>query len=314
MLTTAPVPAEDVFLEDVVRGLSLSRKELPSRYFYDDVGSALFEAITALPEYGLTRADERLLRDYAPAIANALEGRFRVAELGCGSGRKTRWLLEALRTSCYHPIDVSPAALDQCRRELSPYAGVQPFAGTFLEGMKAVASARGNESLLVLFLGSTIGNFANQDAIDFLRAIRALLRPGDAMLIGFDLVKDSGTLLNAYDDPAGVTAAFNRNLLARINRECGADFDLRTFTHEARYVENCRRVEMHLRSISSQTVTIARARRSFHFTAGETIWTESSHKYRPEDISALARLCGFEERLAWTDSSWPFTESLWTSV
>lgn len=307
-------PAVNQFLDDVVEGLSRPQKQLQPLYFYDDVGSALFEAITVLPEYGLTRADERLLRLHAAEIVQEAGGASTIAELGCGTGRKTRWILEAAGDPEYHPIDVSASALDQCRRDLSRFARVKPCVSTFLEGLGTVTAHRsGSDPLLVLFLGSTIGNFGRDPALEFLSEVRALLRRGDSMLIGFDLIKPKATLLSAYDDGAGVTAAFNRNLLARMNRELLADFQLRTFEHEARFVEPCRRIEMHLRSTVEQWVTIGAARQSFHFKAGESIWTESSHKYLPEEPSALAQSCGFREKASWSDQEWPFTESLWVA-
>lgn len=305
----APDIAE--FLADVVEGLSEPVKTIPPKYFYDDVGSALFEAITALPEYGLTRADERLLRRHAPAIARFVGAEARIVELGSGTGRKTRQILRAFRTPEYHAIDVSAAALEQCRRDLSAVARVQIHSGTYLDGIGQISLIRGPEPLLVLFLGSTIGNFGHDDGTAFLRSLGGLLRPGDLLLIGFDLVKDRNCLLAAYDDPVGVTAAFNLNLLARINRELGADFKLRQFAHEARYDDSKRRVEMHLRSLKEQTVTIGMAGRHFEFREDETIWTESSHKFRPADLPILAKSTGFREVAQWADTGWPFAESLW---
>lgn len=299
------------FLRDVVDGLSQPRKQLPSRYFYDAVGSALFEAITALDAYGLTRADERLLRTHAGAIVKMAGNHARVVELGCGSGRKTRWILEALPSTTYHPIDVSAAALTQCRAELSQYARVVPFTGTFLDGLSEAAANRGDEPLLVLFLGSTIGNFSAADGVEFLTDVRAHLRPGDSMLIGFDLVKEHSVLLEAYNDPAGVTAAFNLNLLSRINRELHGNFKIRQFEHHVKYNDQLQRIEMHLASTVQQTASIGVAGLTFEFEAGETIWTESSHKYQKVQLSELARTCGFREAGCWVDREWPFAESIW---
>jgi L-histidine N-alpha-methyltransferase len=304
----------DNFAEDVRQGLSRPRKELPAKYLYDELGSALFEAITKLPEYGLTRADERLLHRCARQLGG---GFHRIAELGSGSGRKARILLEAMGSAnglVYHPIDLSPAALDACQRTLRGVVDVRPLEAGFFAGLDAVAAdRRSGEKLLVLFLGSTIGNFDSVSALDFLRQVRARLQDGDALLIGFDLVKPRAQLLAAYDDPTGVTAAFNVNLLGRINRELGGGFDLRNFAHEARYEEAHQRIEMHLRARCRQTVHIGALGLTVNFEESETIWTESSYKYRPEEIPAMAASSGFHCTHVWTDAEWPFCESLWTA-
>ena len=309
------------FARDVRDGLSKpGQKELPSIYLYDDVGSVLFEAITVLPEYGLTRADERLLQRYAPAILERLPPPVVVAELGSGSGRKTRWLLEALARRepvSYYPIDISPSALAKCERELADLGAVSivGLETSYLDGVRAVASLRRpDQTLLVLFLGSTVGNFDRPAAERFLRKIRHCLMPGDALLLGTDLEKPAADLLLAYDDPAGVTAAFNLNLLARINRELGGDFALRSFAHEARHNDRERRIEMHLRATTKQTVTI----RAAHFTCtlqeGETIWTEACHKYRVEELPGMAHRTGFACEAQWVDGEWPFAENLWLAA
>ena len=275
------------------------QKELPSKYLYDEIGSALFEVVSVLPEYGLTRADERLLHRHAADIVSRLKPQVLVAELGSGSGKKTRWLLEALaRLQCttYCPIEISPTALARCESELGRIecVSIVGFERPYLDGLLAAAARRNeNDQLLVLFLGSTIGNFDRDAAERFLAEVRRILFPGDALLLGTDLEKPLAQLLAAYDDPIGVTAAFNLNLLARINRELGANFDLRAFRHEARYNTQHQRVEMHLRSMGDQTVSIPRAGCSVSFLKEETIWTESSHKYRAEEISALAMRNGF---------------------
>jgi L-histidine N-alpha-methyltransferase len=307
------------FASDVRYFLSKSpQRELHSKYLYDDIGTALFEVITLLPEYGLTRADERVLRSNADDIVRRLPSPAVVAELGSGSGRKTRWILEALTKrgyALYYPIDVSAAALHACRNELGTIDSVHivEIEGSYIEGLKAVAARRStDESLLLLFLGSTIGNFERGPAEDFLREIRALLRPGDSLLLGTDLVKPIAQVLPAYDDPTGVTAAFNLNLLARINRELGADFDLRNFRHEARYNEAERRIEMHLRSEIAQTVKIRGADFQFTLQSGETIWTESSHKFGLSEVQRLARATGFVCVEQWVDPEWPFAENLFT--
>ena len=298
-----PAAARSEMLSEVWDGLSRPQKELPSRYLYDELGSALFEAITCLPEYGLTRADQRLLAQ----VARDLPPGFRcVAELGSGTGKKLRPLLAAQRAP-YRPIDLSASALEQAVRELGGVAPVAPVRASYLEGLHRLP--RGGGPLLLLFVGSTIGNFDPACAGDFLRAIRARLDPEDAFLIGFDLVKPLPDLLAAYDDPAGVTAAFNRNLLGHLNRALGADFALERFAHEARWVAGPARIEMHLRSLARQTARVAG--REFHFAPGETIWTESSHKFELGGIAALARASGFTMERTWVDEEWPFAECLW---
>jgi len=292
------------------------QKELPSKYLYDEIGSALFEVVSVLPEYGLTRADERLLHRHAADIVSRLKPQVLVAELGSGSGKKTRWLLEALaRRQCttYCPIEISPTALARCENELGQIdcVSIVGFERPYLDGLLAAAARRNeNDHLLVLFLGSTIGNFDRDAAERFLTEVRRILFPGDALLLGTDLEKPLPQLLAAYDDPLGVTAAFNLNYLARINRELGADFDLASFRHEARYNIPHQRVEMHLRSTRDQNVSIPRSRCTVSFLENETIWTESSHKYRAEDISAMALRNGFRCDSQWIDTEWPFAESL----
>ena len=306
------------FAADVRTGLTKPQKELHSKYLYDELGSSLFEAITHLPEYGLTRADVRLLRWYAGEIARLTPQPVAVIELGSGVGSKTRHLLHALREKTlpdelrYYPIDVSADALARCERELSDLAQVRPLLASYSPGLEAAAAERKpGEALLVLFLGSTIGNFEPKCARAFLRDLQRALRPGDSLLIGTDLVKNTEQMLAAYDDPTGVTGAFNLNLLGRINRELGGDFRLRAFEHEARWNEEHRRIEMHLRSRVDQTAFIAEGELMVPFLAGETIWTESSHKFLPSELHTLADLAGFEPTAQWIDREWPFAENLW---
>jgi L-histidine N-alpha-methyltransferase len=301
--------------DDVREGLSQAgQKQLSCQYLYDDAGTALFEAIAAAPEYGLTRADTRLIRRLAPELPGYFEAPVAVAELGSGSGSKTRRILESLAQSgpvAYYPIDLSAAALARCAREMTALADVHPIEESYLNGLRqAVCARRPGQSLLVLFLGSTIGNFERAAAQDFLREVHACLMPGDALLLGTDLIKPVARLLLAYDDPAGVTAAFNRNLLARINRELGADFALRNFAHEARWNARHRRVEMHLRSLKAQRVSIRAAGFKCELRKDETIWTESCHKFYAEEIGEMAAAAGFECRAQWLDDTWPFAESL----
>ncbi|HET7149776.1 MAG TPA: L-histidine N(alpha)-methyltransferase [Candidatus Acidoferrum sp.] len=305
------------FAADVRESLTKAgQRELPSKYLYDEVGSALFEAISVLPEYGLTRADARLLQKYAGEIVLRLPSPLQVAELGSGSGKKTRWILEALarrQKTYYYPIEISPHALAACEKELGciDLVSLVGYEQPYLEGLRSVANSRSeHDHLLVLFLGSTIGNFDRGVDEQFLREIRDTLRPGDALLLGTDLEKSVELQLLAYDDPAGVTAAFNLNLLARINRELGADFDLTCFRHEVRWNQTDRCIEMHLRSTCRQTVHIPAANLRVALDEGETIWTESSHKYKAEEIPGMAARSGFRCEAQWIDSEWPFAQNL----
>ncbi len=305
------------FAAEVRAGLDhAGQKELPSKYLYDDVGSALFEVISLLPEYGLTRADERLLRCHAENIVQHVPSKVTVAELGSGSGKKTRCVLEALGSSrqvWYCPIEISAAALAMCQRELGDmdFVSIVGFEREYLDGLLEVAARREEgEHLLVLFLGSTIGNFERPAGVRFLREVRRILQPGDSLLLGTDLEKPLPQLLRAYDDPLGVTAAFNLNLLARINRELGGDFILEQFQHEARFNREARSVEMHLRSRRNQTVTIPGAGFSVKLLEDETIWTESSHKYCLTEVVEIGKQAGFRCQTQWTDNDWPFAESL----
>jgi dimethylhistidine N-methyltransferase len=312
-----PSNATYEFAADVKAGLSRRRqKELPSKYLYDDVGSALFEVISYLPEYGLTRADERLLRRHADEIVDRLAGPVAVAELGSGSGKKTRWLLEAMcrrQRTFYYPVEISRSALAMCERELGNIdcISILGFEREYLDGLVEVAACRHDgEHLLVLFLGSTIGNFDRPAGEKFLQEVRRILEPGDSVLLGADLEKSSVQLISAYDDELGVTAAFNLNLLARINRELEADFDLSKFAHVAKINPVERSVEMHLRSKCRQRVSIPAAEIVVEFREDETIWTESSHKYSAEEIVATAGRAGFRCETQWIDEEWPFAESL----
>lgn len=319
-MTTAPVPIAsgrpESFAADVRAGLTKTpQKELPSKYLYDQLGSRLFDAICELPEYGLTRADERLLRRHSPEIADQMPGNLLVCELGSGSGGKTRWILEALtrrRQISYYPIEISPLALSLCQRELADIdsLAIVGLEREYLDGLRHVSERRGtDQAILVMFLGSTIGNFSAPADLRFLQDIRRLLRPGDFLLLGSDLLKPIPDLISAYDDTLGVTAAFNLNLLSRVNLELGADFDLRQFRHEARFNTVTSSVEMHLRSLRAQTVTIGTHFR-VGFQDGETIWTENSHKYSLAEIAEKAQTANFRVQAQWVDQQWPFAENL----
>jgi L-histidine Nalpha-methyltransferase len=314
--TIAPITAGE-FAADVRNGLTRpGQKELPSKYLYDAIGSKLFEVITELPEYGLTRADERLIRAHAREIVDRIPGDVLVCELGSGSGTKTRWILEAVsrrRHTYYFPIEISRAALAVCRKELSDIdsVGIVGLEREYLDGLLEVAARRREgQRILVLFLGSTIGNFSHPADLKFLRDVRMMLTRGDALLLGADLEKPVPRLIQAYDDPLGITAAFNLNLLARINRELDGDFRLDRFRHEALFNPNTGSVEMHLRSLGRQTVVIPAADLRVAFEDGETIWTENSHKYSHDEIARLADSTGFRCEAQWVDPEWPFAESL----
>jgi len=305
------------FAADVRAGLTRAgQKELPSKYLYDDVGSALFEVISVLPQYGLTRADERLLQRNASDIVSRLPARVLVAELGSGTGKKTRWILRALcrrQHTSYFPIEISPAALAMCKRELGDMEAISivGFEREYLDGLLEVAARRRpGDHLLVLFLGSTIGNFDRPAGFQFLRQLRGILQAGDSLLLGTDLEKPTTQLLDAYDDPLGVTAAFNLNLLARANRELDANFALEQFEHCVRFNPEARSIEMHLRSKRNQAVEIPRSALSVDFADGETIWTESCHKYSAAEVSDIAKAVGFRCDTQWVDAEWPFAESL----
>lgn len=318
MLTSAAVAGvPSAFAAAVRAGLTKAgQKELPSKYLYDEVGSKLFEVICSLPEYGLTRADERLLQGHAQEIVERIPGDVLVCELGSGSGKKTRWILEAFclrQYTQYFPIEISPTALAECRRELADMkcVGVVGLESEYVAGLTKVAEKRaGDQRILVLFLGSTIGNFSPPADLEFLRQIRSALRDGDALLLGTDLDKPADDLVAAYDDPLGVTAAFNLNILARINRELKGEFVLSRFRHVARFNTATRSIEMHIESLQPQSVRIPGADLTVHFEEGESIWTENSHKYVLSEVDEMIRGAGFRKEAQWVDEPWPFAESL----
>jgi L-histidine N-alpha-methyltransferase len=322
-MVTRPIPVTRPgdFALLVREGLTREgQKELPSKFFYDEVGSALFDQICLLPEYGLTRAEERILVRHASEIVQHLPRPVAVAELGSGTGKKTRLLLEALcrhHTLSYYPIEISPAALAACERELNDIRciSIVGLEREYLDGLLEVTARRAEgQHLLVLFLGSSVGNFDGDASTHFLRQLRRILWEGDFLLLGVDLEKPVHTLLAAYDDPLGVTAAFNRNLLDRINRELGADFKLAQFAHQAIFNHRTHSVEMHLRSRDEQTVTIPGADLVVKLARGETIWTETSHKYSLDELRGMASGSGFRSAGTWLDSAWTFAENLWVAV
>lgn len=314
------------FAEDVRRGLTASPKVLQPKYFYDELGSLLFGAICALPEYYVFRAEMEILRASAGEIAAWLPGPVRVIELGSGDARKTRLIIDAVLARQgsfdYLPIDVSRSALEQSSEELLsayPNLRVTGWVGDYREALRAIREESQGpgarfKHTLVLFVGSTLGNLEPEERNELLRSIRDLLKPGDAFLLGVDLRKPEDVLIPAYDDPLGVTAAFNLNVLARINRELGGEFDLRSFRHLARYDRALGRIEMHLESLRRQTVPIHGAGIEVPFEAGETIHTESSYKFDPDQIAELAAGAGMELRRSWFDRARRFSSNLLVAV
>jgi len=306
LFTTTPA-SRCRFADDVRAFLTLQPRQLPSHYLYDELGSALFEAICRLPWYPLTRAELRLLGAHAREILDA--GVTTVIELGAGSGAKLSALIAGAGTGRgpldLHIVDVSRSALAQASRALEGFENVRfmPHETTYEAGLEEfghVKSVKGRR--LALFLGSNIGNFDPPGRDAFLRTVRASLNPRDALLLGVDLVKPERDLLLAYDDPLGVTAAFNLNLLSRINRELQGDFDLDGFTHRALWNEKHSRIEMHLRSARRQRIGIRGADLEFVMGEGEMIWTESSYKYGAPEIVSMLEGSGFSVRAQWIDS------------
>jgi len=313
------VPALDVanvheqFLADARAGLLRSgQKSLPPKYLYDALGSALFEAITQLPEYDLWRAEHALLEAHASRIA-ALSGACNIVELGSGSASKTIMLLQALLRDhpvSYSAVDVSSTALQLTQRVLAGLNGlrVRSVQAEYLAGLSSALQSRGSGAALVLLLGSSLGNLDFGANVRFLRQVRAALRPGDTLLLGADLLKPEPRLLAAYDDALGVTAAFNLNLLVRMNRELGADFPLQQFRHRARFNRETRDVEMHLQSLTAQQVRFPRF--TVAFEPGESIHTESSHKYSLAELERLGANSGFRPHGQWVEESAQFASCL----
>lgn len=294
------------FADDVKKGLCGNPKQLPCEYFYDNRGFQLFEDICLLPEYYCTRAEESILRDRAEGIAAVTSDPVQVVELGSGTSAKTRWLLKALLEArervVYRPIDICRDVLTVGASELKaefPRLVVKPIVARYEEGLQALDTDDGG--ILLLWLGSSIGNLGRGEAATFLADLRVRLRVGDLMLIGIDLIKNLKVLEAAYNDKAGVTAAFNLNLLARINRELGGDFDLKQFRHVAFYNVEESRIEMYLESCRDQLVSIANLDTKVSFKAGERIHTENSYKYDLDSIEALVNRAGLRQLNQWFD-------------
>lgn len=300
------------FADDVRAGLHAHPKTLPSKYFYDDLGSALFEAITALPEYYLTRAETEILKQWGWEIVRALGNPIEFLELGSGSAVKTQLLIEeALRIQSslrYSPIEISPEAVRASATALVaafPQLRVRAYAADYF-AILGTPDLRFEHRVLAMFMGSNIGNYEPAQAAALLGRVSASLHAGDGLLIGADLKKDPRTLELAYDDPTGVTAAFNKNILGRINRELGGGFDVASFRHVAVYERTAGRVASYLEATRSCDVTIDALGEHIHFDAGERIHTESSYKFSREDIERLGSAAGFNLVRTWMDSGQRF--------
>jgi L-histidine Nalpha-methyltransferase len=309
LTTPAAAPSESTrgFAGEVRHFLTQRPRQLPSRYLYDDVGSALFEAICRLPWYPLTRAELRLLEGHAREILGA--GVTTIVELGPGSGAKLSALIAGAGDDRgrlqVHLVDVSGSALAEAERALEGHDDVRVVThrATYETGLRELSLTRSSPGRrLALFLGSNIGNFDPPGRDAFLATVRSALDRGDAFLLGVDLLKPVPGLILAYDDPLGVTAAFNLNLLRRINHELQGDFDLREFSHRAIWNEEASRIEMHLHSERRQRIAVRGADLAFVMEPGETIWTESSYKYRPQDIVSMLERSGFGVRAQWIDA------------
>lgn len=300
------------FAEDVAAGLTAEPKRLSCRYFYDREGSRLFAAICELPEYYLTRAETEILQSHASEIAALFPQDVTVVELGSGSAVKTRLLLKALlsgRQVRYVPIDICRPVLEESAADLLqrfPSLEIIAVAAEYDEGLRHLPR-ESDRPRLILWLGSNIGNFTRAEAAEFLRRIRTIMTPADRMLVGVDLRKDPAVLEAAYDDAAGVTAAFNRNLLARINAELNGNFDLSAFQHRAIYNEDLGRIEMYLVSKRDQSATIDRIGMSIDFVAGETIHTENSYKYSLAEMNAVAAAADLHDQRSWQDAAGRFS-------
>jgi dimethylhistidine N-methyltransferase len=306
--------------EDVRRGLSSQPKRFLPKYFYDQLGSQLFEAICLLPEYYLTRAENEILEQYADEIVSSVNGDSTLLEMGSGSASKTRLIIEALLRKqpelLFVPVDISASALDSSSRILLqsyPQLRIEAYAADYFAGL-AELGKKPRARTLALFLGSNVSNFDPEEALKFLRALRQVLHEGDALLLGADLKKEKSVLEGAYNDALGVTAAFNLNVLARINRELGGNFDLRAFQHRAFYNEVSGRVEIYIESTREQTVAIDELKMEVRFAEGEQIHTENSYKYDLSDITKLAAETGFTRARTWLDKAQQFSSNLLLAV
>jgi L-histidine N-alpha-methyltransferase len=308
-----PSTLVSAFAEDVRHFLQLSPRQLPSMYLYDALGSALFDAICELPWYAITRAEMRLLERHRAEIFARLAGVTRLVELGPGDGRKLKTLVEdTSEPLTAHLVDVSAGALERAAYTLSDTMSlsVVTHQAPFEDGLDAIMREESSDPTLVLFLGSNIGNFDQRGSAALLKRIAGSLSPGDAFLIGADLVKPERDLLVAYDDPIGVSAAFNLNVLLRINRELGGTFDLREFRHRAVWNATCSRMDMFLVSTRDQRVRVEAVDLEFELREGEAIWTESSYKYTPDGLVIQLENSGFRSVAQWIDRDAGFALTL----
>jgi L-histidine N-alpha-methyltransferase len=316
-LTDVTRSHRDEFAKAVRDGLRARPRSLPWTFFYDEIGSRLFERICELPEYYLTRTEDAILRDHAAEMVAGWTEPPALIELGSGSATKTQRLIRAAINAYgalhYIPIDVSAAPLEDSARLLVRRFADLRVTGYVADYQAALADAvaRSEGPRLVLFLGSSLGNYTDDQAVRLLEQVARVAQPEDRLLLGTDLIKDRAVLEAAYDDAQGVTARFNRNLLARINRELGADFDLEQFRHRAIYDAERSRVEMHLTVTSDQLVRIPQAGLTVRFEGGESIHTESSHKYSPDGLAVLAERSGWVEEASWTDDEGWFRVQRW---
>ena len=311
------VDSPDAFAKAVHLGLNSTPRTLPCRYFYDDQGSRLFERICDLPEYYLTRTEDAILEQHGDAMVAGWVADPILVELGSGSSSKTRRLIEAALRAYgrlhYVPIDVSRSILEESANALVgqyPSLRVTGYAANYQDALAQIAG-RFDRPKLFIFLGSSLGNYETEAAVDLLSLVARGMNASDRLLLGTDLDKNEAKLEAAYDDAEGVTAQFNLNLLERINRELGGNFALDQFRHESRYKARHRRVEMHLVSQADQMVTIPAASVSIRFAQGESIHTENSHKYTPGLMAELAERAGFEEEAGWTDAGSQFRVQRW---
>ena len=298
-------PAASDLLADIIAGLSSHPRALPCKYFYDERGAALFQKICELPEYYITRTEIDILDRYRVEIASQLGPNIELIGLGTGAGTKTRILVEALhKPAAYIPVDISEKQLRKSSalfRKIFPNLEILPVCADYLQAVTLPSPRHKAARNVVYFPGSTIGNFEPKEALEFLCRIANVSGRGGGLLIGVDLQKDQNVIEAAYNDKAGVTAEFNLNLLAHINRETGANFDLSRWQHRAIYNAEAGRIEMYLISATDQTVRIQD--REFRFRAGEKILTEHSYKHSPEGFIALARQAGFDFVKLWTDDA-----------
>lgn len=308
------------FAEDARRGLSSNPKRLSPKYFYDELGSELFDAICLLPEYYLTRAENEIIERYADEIVASVPDATTILEMGSGSASKTRLIIEALlrrhSSALFIPVDISASALENSSRILLqsfPRLRIDAYAADYFDALAELSKTSLGRTL-ALFLGSNISNFGKDEAPRFLMALRKVLREGDALLLGADLKKDRSILEPAYDDSIGVTSAFNLNLLVRVNRELEGNFDVRSFRHHAYYNDEVGRVEIYIESTRPQRVRINKLDLEIDFAAGERIHTENSYKYDRVQIEELAQATGFRCAHTWLDTERRFSSNLLLAI